>query len=304
MSDCDRCIPRWRTRCQSRPIALGISMMAIGLMWLFPQMVLADEASVADRYGRGVALYDRASALHAANDPMAREVFAHAAMVFDSLADPASEFGNLASAAETGPTSDPRLLRAAAFAYLFAQDAGRSVLYFERARFAAPVDRTVQAGAERARVLAGIDQSAIPRSTVEVVASYLELLPRPIRSWSLIVAWFGAWLAMCLRVGTRRYRPARVIPAVLFLLAALAACTLVPGEYLRLTDQRAIVVESSVLHADPSESEGNRQRDEPLKPGTGVQISGRVGDWTCITLPRSSERAWVRSSHVRRVFGE
>lgn len=290
-------------------------------------------ASLMNRYAAALALYDKACELQKNGDPDARLLFAHAAALFDALAEPASTDAaasvtpgltppNSANGQDRTPlipptphapalTSDPRVLHAAAYSYLFANDPGRAVLYFRRATFADPLDASLRIGFDRARTLAGLDASKDIETAgskwparVEQVASYLELIPRGVRSWTLIAAWSLAWIGFAWRAMGFAASPPRWAPLSLLSIAILAGASLAPVEYLRLASRDAIIVTPATVRSEPREAPDTALRREPLKAGANVSIVRRTGEWTCITLDGSSEPAWVRSAEVRRVFGE
>ncbi|MGE4196204.1 MAG: hypothetical protein AB7G11_03665 [Phycisphaerales bacterium] len=265
---------------------------------------------------RAASLYEEAVKLKRESDPAAKEVFAHAAVLFDSLAGGNEGEGEAEGREATGGTggnavlADLGLLRAAAYSYWYAEDAGRAYLYFRRASFRSPFDEGLREGMERAMKAAG-NEASPSRRRLEVVASYLEVVPRAARVWGMVGGWTLGWVVLAWRAlgsgvsgGRRRLCPPRAIGIACLAVSVLGAGSLLPTEWLLRRDHAAVVVKATAAYSEPSESVGSLAGSEPLKPASEVRVVLRRGEWTCIEAANSDAACWVRSADVRGIFSE
>lgn len=255
----------------------------------------------ADRFVQAITIYNKAASLRAAGDAFAPAHFRHAALLLDSLADPPNSHSQDSAIPDSYRSHDPRVLRAAALAFHHAGEPGFAHLYARRALFARPFDRDLLAllPASPSRESATPPDSARPH--LEQAASYLELIPLSIRQWTLLASWCAAWLLLTSRHVAPRTLVPRWLPMTLISVTAVAAATLAPREFLFRFDRTAVIVSSAALRTEPIASSPSA-RAEPLPAGSVVRFVNAANDWTCISLPNSTDLLWIHSEHVRRLF--
>jgi hypothetical protein len=215
------------------------------------------------------AAFDRGVKLQPADPVNAKDEFALAAQKYQLQAD-------------AQPNSGPLCFNLAN-AYLQSGQVGTAIANYLRAEKLMPGDERVAAGLQAARILAGTQTTAQPKSLADNFGRWNQAIPLGTRMWIGIAAWMVLWSALAATMfwPSRRWRlasmPALVVAVVAAASVGYQRFSSPESEHGVVTVAQAVVREGNGEGFGPAFS-------QPLPAGTEFAVVDHRGEWIKIGL--------------------